>query len=303
MHLFENFIFFLKITCYFYSASDFYYKIYSKVFYLLKVGLVLDLLQLDKFAKSMIYEAGRRIRDAFSYDLKVETKSGMNDLVTNVDRDTEKFFIEKIKDSYPTHKILGEEGMGESVQSLDGPVWIIDPIDGTMNFVKQHRHFMISIGFFVDGVGNLGYIFDVMREDLFYAIAGVGAWYNTSPMRPLKSIKMEEAVIGINASWVTPNGKLNHHKIVDLVRTVRGTRSYGSAAMEIAFVVSGKLDAYISMRLSPWDVAAGIVIANEVGALASTFEGKEFDLLKQDTFVIANPSIHKILLEQYIEKL
>lgn len=265
--------------------------------------MTVDLLQIDKFAKNMIYEAGRRIRDAFSYDLKVETKSGMNDLVTNVDRDTEIFLREQINTSYPTHKILGEEGMGEQVTSLDGPVWIIDPIDGTMNFVKQHRHFMISIGFFVDGVGKLGYIFDVMREDLFYAIEGVGAWYNTSPMRPLKNIGIEEAVIGINANWVTPNGKLNHHKIVDLVRTVRGTRSYGSAAMEIAFVVSGKLDAYISMRLSPWDVAGGLVIAKEVGAIATTFEGNDFDLLKQDTFIIANPSIHPILLDKYIEKL
>src|SRR5690606_38396688 len=116
-----------------------------------------------------------------------------------------------------------------------------------MNFVKQHRHFMISIGFYVDGIGKLGYIFDVMREDLFYAIAGEGAWYNNSPLRKLKPLSLEEAVIGINASWVIPNRKLNHEKIIELVRTVRGTRSYGSAAMEIAFVVSGKLDAYISM--------------------------------------------------------
>lgn len=262
----------------------------------------MDLLQIDKFAKEMIFEAGRKIRDAFSYDLKIETKSSMNDLVTNVDRETEKFFIEKIKSFDPTHKILGEEGMGEKVNSLDGPVWIIDPIDGTMNFVKQHRHFMISVGFYVDGIGKLGYIFDVMREDLFYAISGVGAWYNTSPMRPLKKVNIEEAVIGINASWVTPNGKMNHHKIVDLVRTVRGTRSYGSAAMEIAFVVSGKLDAYISMRLAPWDVAGGIVIAKEVGAIATNFEGDEFNLMKEDTFIIANPSIHPVLLDKYIEK-
>ncbi|RUL51911.1 MULTISPECIES: inositol monophosphatase family protein [Lysinibacillus] len=262
----------------------------------------MDIQRIDQYAKEMIFEAGKRIRDAFSYDLKVETKSGANDLVTNIDRETELFFIEKIKAFDATHKIIGEEGMGEKVDSLEGPVWIIDPIDGTMNFVKQHRHFFITIGFFVDGIGKLGYIFDVMREDLFYAIEGKGAWYNDSPMRKLQPLKIEEAIIGINASWVTPNSYLNHEKMIELIHTIRGTRSYGSAAMEIAFVVSGKLDAYISMCLSPWDIGGGTVIAKEVGAIATNLKGEYFDFLNPDTFIIANPSIHQKILEHYIEE-
>lgn len=263
---------------------------------------MMDVKQVDQFAKEILFEAGKRIRAAFSYDIEIETKSNANDLVTNIDRETELFFIEQIKGFNPTHRILGEEGMGEKVNSLEGVVWIIDPIDGTMNFVKQHRHFMISIGVFVDGVGILGYIYDVMREDLFYAIAGEGAWYNDSPMRKLQPLSINEAVIGINANWVTPNSKINHEKIIDLVRTVRGTRSYGSAAMEIAFVVSGKLDAYISMRLAPWDIGGGTIIAKEVGAIATNFNGDTFDFLTTDTFLIANPCIHQLILDQYIEE-
>ncbi|MGN7477193.1 inositol monophosphatase family protein [Solibacillus silvestris] len=262
----------------------------------------MDVKQLDEFAKKIIFEAGRNIRAAFSYDIEIETKSNPNDLVTNIDRETELFLIEKIKASNPTHRILGEEGMGEKVESLEGVVWIIDPIDGTMNFVKQHRHFMITIGIYVDGIGVLGYIFDVMREDLFNAIAGAGAWYNDSPLRRLQPVKIEEAVIGINASWVTPNNRINHEKIIELVRTVRGTRSYGSAAMEIAFVVSGKLDAYISMRLAPWDIGGGVIIGKEVGAISTNFNGKDFDFLSKDTFLIANPSIHREILDNYIEE-
>ncbi|QPA55264.1 inositol monophosphatase family protein [Lysinibacillus sphaericus] len=260
----------------------------------------MDLQQIDEFAKSIIFEAGRRIRKAFSYNLVIETKSGANDLVTNIDRETELFFIDQIKAFNPAHKILGEEGMGEKVESLDGVVWIIDPIDGTMNFVKQHRHFMISIGIFINGVGKLGYIFDVMREDLFYAIEGQGAWYNDSPLRKLQSVTIEESVIGINAHWVAPNRHIHHEKVIEMVRKVRGTRSYGSACMEIAFVVSGKLDAYVSMRLSPWDIAGGTIIAQEVGAIATNLHGEGFDFLHQDTFIIANPSIHRELLEKYI---
>lgn len=265
-----------------------------------KGGFLMDLQQIDEFAKSIIFEAGKRIREAFSYNLVIETKSGANDLVTNIDRETELFFIKQIKAFDPTHKILGEEGMGEKVETLDGVVWIIDPIDGTMNFVKQHRHFMISIGIFVNGVGKLGYIFDVMREDLFNASAGQGAWYNNSPLRKLQSVTMEESVIGINAHWVAPNRHIHHEKVIEMVRKVRGTRSYGSAAMEIAFVVSGKLDAYVSMRLAPWDIAGGTIIAQEVGAVATNLHGEGFDFLHQDTFIIANPSIHKELLEKYI---
>lgn len=263
---------------------------------------MMDVKQLDEFAKKIIIEAGQNIRAAFSYDIEIETKSSPNDLVTNIDRETELFFIEKIKAYNPDHRILGEEGMGEKVESLEGVVWIIDPIDGTMNFVKQHRHFMITIGIYVDGVGVLGYIFDVMREDLFNAISGVGAWYNDSPLRKLQPVNIEQAVIGINANWVTPNDRINHEKIIELVRTVRGTRSYGSAAMEIAFVVSGKLDAYISMRLAPWDIGGGVIIAKEVGAIATNFNGKDFDFLSMDTFLIANPSIHQLILDKYIEE-
>lgn len=261
----------------------------------------MDLKRIDAFAKKTIIEAGARIRAAYSYDMEIETKSNRNDLVTNIDRETELYFIEEIHKFDETHKILGEEGMGERPDSLEGFVWIIDPIDGTMNFVKQHRHFFISVALYVDGVGKLGYIFDVMREDMFYAIEGEGAWYNDSPMRKLQPLKVEEAVIGINASWVTPNSKIHHEKLIELIRTVRGTRSYGSAAMEIAFVVSGKLDAYISMRLAPWDVGAGIIIAKEVGAIATNLKGGKFPLLETDTFIIANPYIHQELLDNYID--
>lgn len=262
----------------------------------------MDYKEINQFAQKIICEAAANIRKSFSYDLHIETKSNANDLVTNIDRETELYFINQIHSKYPTHKILGEEGMGEKVDNLDGVVWIIDPIDGTMNFVKQHRHFMITIGIFVDGIGKLGYIFDVMREDMIYAIADEGAWYNGSALRKLQPLPIEEAVIGINASWVTPNKKINHEKLIELIRKVRGTRSYGSAAMEIAFVVTGKLDAYISMRLAPWDIGGGTIIAKEVGAIATNLKGEYFDFLSTDTFLIANPYIHDLLLEEYIEE-
>lgn len=261
----------------------------------------MDLRKINDFAIKTIFHAGDQIRESFSKELIIETKASANNLVTNIDRKIEQYFVEKIKELDPSHKILGEEGMGDKIVTLDGPLWIIDPIDGTMNFIKQGRNFMISIGFFVDGVGKLGYLYDVMRDELIYAIKGEGAFINDQQIGKLKPLKIEEAVIGINSSWVIPNGKINHEKVVKLIRTVRGTRSYGSAAMEIALVVTGKLDAYLSMRLAPWDIGGGMVIAQEVGAVVSNLKGQPFNLLNHDTFLIANPSIHQLLLEHYIE--
>ena len=120
-------------------------------------------------------------------------------------------------------------------------------------------------------------------------------------MRKLQPVPIEESVIGLNARWIAPNDKIRHEKLIDLVLKSRGTRSYGSAAMEIAFVVSGKLDAYISMELCPWDIGGGVIIAKEVGAIATDLKGQDFDFLSPTTFLIANPYIHSLLLEKYIE--
>ncbi|WP_102692793.1 inositol monophosphatase family protein [Rummeliibacillus pycnus] len=261
----------------------------------------MQITEVHEFAKAIIMEAGERIRKSFSEKWKIETKANANDLVTNIDRETELFFIEKITAFDPSHKILGEEGMGEKIDSLDGVVWIIDPIDGTMNFIRQHRNFAISIGVYVNGIGKLGYIYDVMRNQLYYAKEGQGAFMNEIPLKPLESISLDKAIIGLNALWVTPNKRIEHERMIDLVRTVRGTRSYGSAALEIASVACGRMDAYISMRLSPWDIAGGVVIAKEVGAIASNLRNRPINLLKQDTFIVANPAIHSEIVEDYVQ--
>ncbi|MCM3315684.1 inositol monophosphatase family protein [Rummeliibacillus stabekisii] len=261
----------------------------------------MELSKIDVYAKSIILQAGDRIRQSFSEKWTIETKADANDLVTNIDREIELFFIEKIRAFNSSHKIIGEEGMGEKIQSLDGVVWIIDPIDGTMNFVRQHRNFAISVGIYVDGIGKLGYIYDVMRDHLYHAIKGQGAYMNDQPLKTLEEISLDKAIIGLNAVWATPNKRIKHEPMIELVHKVRGTRSYGSAALEIVSVASGRMDAYLSMRLSPWDIAGGVMIANEVGAIASNLENQPINLLERDTFIIANPFIHKEIVENYIE--
>lgn len=260
----------------------------------------MELHAMDLYIKSLIKEAGHRIRNSFISDITIETKSDANDLVTNIDKEIEQFFIERIRRDFPGHRIFGEEGFGDDIQHLEGVVWMLDPIDGTMNFVHQKRNFAISLGVYENGTGQLGYIYDVVNDDLYYAVRGEGAYYNDEKLKPLIDTSIAESIVAINASWLAPNRYLDHEAAIRLVQTVRGTRSYGSAALELAFLASGRIDAYVSMRLSPWDIAGGAVIAGEVGAVMTNFKGEAANLLKQDTFIAANPSIHNIMLSDYI---
>lgn len=255
---------------------------------------------IDRYAKSLIKEAGHQIRNSFFEQIHIDTKADANDLVTNIDRKIEQFFISRIKTDFPDHKILGEEGFGDDIKSLSGVIWMLDPIDGTMNFVHQKRNFSISLGIYQDGIGVLGYIYDIVHDELYSAKKGEGAYINDERLPQLEVTALNEAVIGVNARWIAPNRHIDHEKIIGLVLDCRGTRSYGSAAMELAYVASGRLDAYISMRLSPWDIAGGMVIAQEVGAVATNLHGEPSSLLGQDSFIVARPGLHHDILKDYI---
>lgn len=255
---------------------------------------------IDRYAKSLIKEAGHKIRISFFKQIDIDSKASANDLVTNIDKEIEQFFVSRIKSDLPDHKIFGEEGFGDDIQTLDGVIWILDPIDGTMNFVHQKRNFAISLGIYVDGVGMLGYIYDVMRDDLYSATKGEGAYLNDERLPQLEITPLEQAIIGISASWVAPNRYVENEKIIELIQHCRGTRSYGSAAIELAYVATGRIDAYISMRLAPWDIAGGMVIAQEVGAVATNLAGQEPHLLGQEPFIVARPGLHQDILTNYI---
>lgn len=261
-----------------------------------------NLKEIDTYAKKWIREAGDHIRASFSKTLNVTSKSNPNDLVTDLDKATEQFFIKKIKETYPDHKIIGEEGYGDNVTDLTGTtVWIIDPIDGTMNFVHQQRNFAISIGIYFDGEGLIGLIYDVVHDELYHCIKGNGVYLNEKSIPKLTEAKISEAIIALNATWVAPNKRIDHQLLLPLVKDVRGTRSYGSAAMEMVYVATGRIDAYITPRLAPWDIAAGIIMIKELGGKATNLRGEEVDILKQNSLFAAKPRLHGEILRNYLK--
>jgi myo-inositol-1(or 4)-monophosphatase len=254
------------------------------------------------YAQQVIKEAGKRVRNALKNELTIETKSNPNDLVTNIDKETERFLIDKIHKDFPNHFILGEEGQGDELKSLDGVVWIIDPIDGTVNFVHQNRNFAISIGILENGKGKIGLVYDVIADELYHAASGHGAYMNETKLDSLVPVSLEETILGINATWITENKRINPNVLAPLVKRVRGTRSYGSAALEFAYVAAGRLDAYVTMRLSPWDFAGGCILLDEVGGIYTTADGGELDFLRTNSVLAGNPSVHGIILDEYLMK-
>lgn len=254
------------------------------------------LTELYETAKSWVFEAGEVIKRSFSDELNITYKSHAADLVTDMDKGIEQFFIDKIKNKYPDHEILGEEGYGDKVKNLDGTVWIIDPIDGTTNFVHQQLNFAISVGVFHDGEEKLAFIYDVVRNELFHCKAGEGLYLNEEKLPRLEDTTLDKSVIGLNATWITPNPKIDHQLLLPLVRKSRGTRSYGTAAIELAYVACGRLDAYVTLRLSPWDFAAGYILIKEAGGIISDVNGKAVNVLDKTSIFAAKPSLHQEIL-------
>lgn len=254
-------------------------------------------------AKQWILEAGEIIKHKIKEPLNVKTKSNPNDLVTAVDKEIEQFFVHHIKNKYPDHFLFGEEGYGDQITTLDGTVWIIDPIDGTMNFVHQKRNFAISIGIYHNGTGEIGLVYDVMNDILYTAKKGMGAYKNGEPLDMLSNrVLLDESILGLNHLWLCNNRHVEQKVMESLVRKVRGTRTYGSAALEFAFVAEGILDGYLSMQLSPWDIAAGVVIVREVGGVTTNIYGEPLNMLEKNSILTCHPSLQKNIIQDFLER-
>lgn len=245
--------------------------------------------QIAELATSWIYEAADNIRKKLRQPLAVKTKENRKDLVTNLDQETEQFFRDKINHEFPDDKIIGEEGMGETVDSLAGHVWIVDPIDGTTNFVLQRNHFAIMIAYFVEGVGQFGAIYNVLTDEMLTAKLDQGATLNGEQFTPpFKDAALKDGMMAAN----TALSLQNKFKIQDLIEESMGLRMYGSAGLETMAIIKGELVAYISPRLSPWDIAAGVIIAREVGIPYSGLDGSEIDYFNRNAILLAYPTAY-----------
>ncbi|MGJ9383932.1 inositol monophosphatase [Salipaludibacillus neizhouensis] len=251
-----------------------------------------DRLEVKENAERWAREARELIVAQMKETFSITTKAHQHDLVTDVDKNVEKFFLDKISHTYSDHRLMGEEGSFEEIKNLDGVVWILDPIDGTINFVQQKSNFAISIGIFQDGVPIIGLVYDVMRDEMFLSLKGEGATLNGIKIEPIPKVSLNESLLSFNAGWMLKDRKLEW-----LLEESRGIRSYGVASLEMAYVACGRLEAYISFNLAPWDMAGGYALLQEVGGIVTNYNGDPLTFLEKDTMIAANPWVYKEITE------
>ncbi|RNB71274.1 inositol monophosphatase family protein [Brevibacillus panacihumi] len=233
-----------------------------------------------------------RMREPFT----VEYKTSASDLVTAVDKEVEKHVIDLILAKYPDHGILGEERTFAGDPSQFDTLWVIDPIDGTTNFVHQQINFSVSIAVYHKGEGLVGAVYDPSRDELFYAVRGEGAFLNDRPLRLERHVRLEEALLCTSVFWNERAEQMGIDQIVKkLAGKVRGMRLLGSAALEMAYVAAGRLDGYVSLSLNAWDFGAGRIIVEEAGGRVTSMAGTPLPFDQKSSVMACNPAFYEEL--------
>ncbi|MFN5165671.1 MAG: inositol monophosphatase family protein [Pseudomonadota bacterium] len=228
--------------------------------------------------------------------LKVGTK-GPNDYVSEVDRAAEQAIIDTLLEAYPDHGVLAEESGRERGNRTSDFVWIIDPLDGTTNFLHGFPVYAVSIALAHRGVVQQAVVYDPTRNDLFVASRGRGAFVNDRRLRVSRRTRLADALVGTGFPFRRgDNVKRDLERFEEVMQNCAGLRRPGAAALDLCYVAAGWYDGFFETGLSPWDVAAGSLIVTEAGGLVGNFTG-EADFLHQREVVAGNPRIYGQLVQ------
>ncbi|MCC4832069.1 inositol-1-monophosphatase [Shewanella sp. 1_MG-2023] len=241
--------------------------------------------------------AGQTIMRAYTELDKVEVDSkGLNDFVTSVDKEAEATITYQIRKSYPDHTIVGEED-GENRGSNKDYVWIVDPLDGTNNFVRGIPHFAVSIAVQYKGKIEVAVIYDPVREELFSAVRGQGAKVNDFRLRVTGVNELAHTMIGTGFPFKSRQHTETYMNILGEVFPVcADIRRAGSAALDLAYVAAGRLDGFFEIGLKPWDIAAGDLICREAGGTVTDFTGNH-NYLTSGNVVAGSPKVTSELVK------
>jgi len=254
---------------------------------------VSDLLEL---ARSLALRAGRLQKARLDEPRQIETKSTAIDLVTDVDKASEALIIEGIERSRPHDGILSEEA-GYCREGTSGARWVIDPLDGTVNYAHGVPHFCVSIGVELGGVREVGVIYNPNLDELFWAERGQGAYLNDRRIQVSKTASLGQALLATGFAYNVHSSQANNlDHFVHFMLRARAVRRFGSAALDMAYVACGRFDAFWEQHLHAWDVAAGLLLCEEAGAVTSDFKGGPPPNSGHDT-VACTPLLHAQMLE------
>ncbi|CAH1170142.1 unnamed protein product [Phaedon cochleariae] len=251
---------------------------------------------------NLVMQAGKMINENISSRNKeIECKSSTTDFVTKTDKAVEKLLIDNISKQFPDHKFIAEESYSGEKILTDDPTWIIDPIDGTMNFVHSFPHSCVSIALFVNKIPEIGVIYNPTLEQLFTARRGRGAFLNGRPIRVSGKKELSEALIMMEVGGRDPEKR----RVVDenqkiLMPQIHGLRSLGSAALNMAMVACGAAEAYFDFALQIWDIAAGELIITEAGGVIMDPAGGELQRFSRRVLVASSKEMAENLIRNIV---
>lgn len=243
-----------------------------------------------------VYKAGDYLKSSFN-NCKVHEKSTSYDLVTDADIKSQDIIYGIIKEHFPDHSFLGEEENSHKSVEKD-KLWIVDPIDGTNNFAHGIPHFSISIAYAERGDVLFGIVYDPFRDELFYSSRGEGAYLNNKRISVTSIESLTKAVIG--TGFYYDRGGLMERTLETIKKLfkypIQGIRRNGSAALDIVWVACGRFDAFFEYQLSVWDFAAGLLIAEEAGAIITDCSGVK-NGLRNRNIAVSGKNINKDFLD------
>jgi myo-inositol-1(or 4)-monophosphatase len=249
---------------------------------------------LEQVLLEAVRTGGSLIRSKTGSRMTVQYKTSWSDLVTEVDTGVEQAVRQVIAGHFPDHGFLGEEGGGGWEQEY---TWVLDPVDGTTNFAHTLPNFVCSLACYRGQEAQVGAIYDPSRDELFTAMRGRGAQLNGLPIHVDLAATLQESLVGTNLLWDLREGRIHMLPgIQELGRNVRGIRSLGAAALEMAYVACGRLSAYMQWQLSPWDFGAGALIVAEAGGKVTQMDGAPVDITHSGSVVCSNGKIHEAVL-------
>lgn len=248
---------------------------------------MISFIQLAESAARLAGETLLKARRNLNVEFKGE---GGHNLVSNADREAESVIKTLILEKFPQHQILAEES---GLHKNDSPCkWVIDPLDGTTNFIHGFPFFCVSIGLEINGAVELGVVFDPVRREMFSAERGKGAFLNGNPIRVSEERDLQKSLLVTGFSYdIRENPEKNFDHFYSFSLQGQAVRRTGSAALDLCYTAAGIFDGYWELTLSPWDMAAGSLIVQEAGGVVSDLDGNRFSIYQKNV-IASNGLIH-----------
>jgi myo-inositol-1(or 4)-monophosphatase len=248
------------------------------------------------YIENIARQAGAILHAGYNKDHQVNYK-GVIDLVTEVDHQSEAYLLGEVQRDFPDHHIFSEES--GVIKGDDEHIWYIDPLDGTVNYAHHIPIFCVSIAYASHGMTTLGAVYDPMRDEMFTAERGQGAYLNGRRIHVSSTTELQKSLLVTGFPYDAWNTRQdNFANFIKFGKLTQGVRRFGSAALDLSYVGAGRFDGFWELALKPWDVAAGGLVCEEAGARVTNVDGGEDYISPPQSVLATTPGIHARMLDE-----